>query len=98
MFLMCCETIIKEGIIMNKDDTIQFLIGVFKKYTGYNFENEELSKENFFSPLLNIPVRNIVLSLYAIEGNLEIELSTEKIEDGKFCTFEDVVELVKSVR
>lgn len=82
---------------MYKDNVTSSLIEIFKKTTGYDFEDETLCKTNFFSSPLNIPVRNIVFSLYLIEKKWEIKLPTDKIEKGGFSTFEDALELVKSV-
>ncbi len=66
------------------------------KRLGINFvENKDLANECFFGQRIKAPIHELLLSLIDIEKEFHIHLSEQKIIDGKYDTYNHVIELVR---
>ncbi len=57
-------------------------------------DNTELRKEKLFGNKINMAARDLVMLLFAIEDKLDIRIDKESIMNGKFDTFDHIVDLI----
>lgn len=57
-------------------------------------ENIGLREEKLLGNRINMEARDLVVLLNAIEEKMDIQLDTKSLIDGKFDTFEHIIELM----
>ncbi|MFI3172513.1 MAG: peptide maturation system acyl carrier-related protein [Eubacteriales bacterium] len=83
----------KNEISQNKNDIIN---KIFLHRTGIDFEKqEEIRDVNLFSHSIKLPPRELVLVLFDIEKNFDIEISEEELLKEKFNTYNNICNIVK---
>lgn len=57
-------------------------------------DDAELRKEKLFGCKINMEARDLVILLFAIEYKLDIQIDKGSITNGKFDTFDHIVDLI----
>lgn len=57
-------------------------------------DDAELRKEKLFGQKINMAARDLVMLLFVIEYKLDIRINKESITNGKFDTFDHIVDLI----
>lgn len=95
----CCMRLHKDRLnydMCKNRDFEEKLAEIFLNRTGIDFlENTELKKMNFFGSQLNIQVRELALTYLDICNIFNMVIPETFILEGKYTTFENVLNLLK---
>lgn len=85
------------GLSIN-NDIEKTLADIFYKKFGLNLSNENhaLREKNFFSKELGLEPRDLLYLFFDVEKTFDIEISESDILGNKFCTFDNIVEIICS--
>lgn len=67
---------------------------IFSKYVNINFEDEKLKEQNLFLNPINIYPIYLAAILIDIEKFYGINFEDEDILNGKFCSFNNITQLI----
>lgn len=80
------------------DDDTARLADIFYKRFGLDLSNKDhaLRRKNFFSKDLGLEPRDLLYLFFDIEKEFDIKIPESDILGNKFCTFNDIVEIICS--
>lgn len=86
---------LESNCLSNKIDT---LIKIFKNRANIDFNlNNNLRYEKLLGDKICMPVREMVLALYDIEKELDINIPNDAILEGKFDTFNNICMIIETL-
>lgn len=69
---------------------------IFLQNTGIDFNKNKLKNELFFSNKLRLQARDLVLVLYSITKEFNIQIPEEKLLNKEFNSFSSVLKIINS--
>lgn len=72
------------------------LYEILKYRSGIDFEkNDDIKNSEIFGSKINIPIREMVLVVLDIESKFNMHIPKETIINGKFRTYNDILECIE---